>query len=334
MTIFSRRRNPQQISTFKNTSKQLIFIVLICYFTSCFSQEITVKVDTLHISNNGELTEMAFFKDHMYLMFDTQRRNTTGAFKSMKIYDTNGEFIENVFLPKAAISISYCDLRVNNQRLYIKQESSFEKLTFLLEKYVANFNKIPKKAIPVYEDADFIIYPNCNGEWGASTYFKHKKDTKVYEFASSCNYNFAKIKQGYILTNRNEILIIKDPTKLYESKLTFDRSYLEKQNQGVETFFKSKFDLYTTFTMNEKLMIIYGDSTTTHIGELKNNILKSVYNFKKPYRFSNSFKDNINNAQLLRMFTYESKDYIGYEGYKSLGFLLIHDGKIKVYHVK
>ncbi|QHI37945.1 hypothetical protein IMCC3317_33280 [Kordia antarctica] len=323
-----------QLKKIQKKINQLIFIIVITSLTACFGQEITIETDTLHISNHGWLREVAFFKDNLYLLFSTDRKNTTGTFKSMKIYDSNGKFIENVFLSKEAVSMFYCDLRVNDKRLYMVQEHAFEKQTFLLEKFVADFNKIPKKDINIYEDADFIIYPNCNGEWGASIYFKDKKDNKVYEFASSCNFNFLKVEQGYLLTNKHEILIIKDPTKLYQSKLTFDRSYLEKENQGVESFFKSEFELYKSFRMYDKLMVIYNDSKTTHIGELKNNTLTSVYRFKKPYSFSNWFTDNNNNSTILQMFTYESLDYFGYKGFEMKGVFLISDGKFKMYHLK
>ena len=299
-----------------------------------FCQEISIEIDTLEISENGRLTETAFFKDNFYFLFETSRKNTSASFKTMKVFDLDGDFVENVFLPKSAISMPYCDLRVNNQRLYLKQEHSFSEKTFLLEKYVADFNQIQDTTVNIFEDSNFRIYPNCNGEWGASTYFQDKKDNKVYEFSSSCNFNFEKTSQGYLLTNGNEILIIKNPTELYESKLTFDRSYLEKQNQGVDTFFKSKFDLYTVFDKENELIVIYGDSNNTHIGKLKNGELKSIYDFGQPYRFSYWFKDNNTNSQILRMYTYKSISDFGFlEGYKMLGLLLITDGKFRLYYI-
>ncbi|WP_282081585.1 hypothetical protein [Aquimarina algiphila] len=315
--------------------KLIIYILLIGIPALSYCQNISVETDTLDLSKNGRLTELAFWENHFYLLFETKRRNTSANFKSMKVYDLAGNFVENVFLPKEAISMPYCDLRVNNKRLYLKQEHSLSEKTFLLEKYVANFNSIKDTIINIYEDSSFIIYPNCNGEWGASTYFKSKKDNKVYEFSSSCNFNFQKVENGYLMNNGNEILIIEDPTNLYESKLNFDRSYLDKKNQGVKTFFKSEFDIYTTFKKDDKLMAIYGDSSCTYVGELNDSKLKSSYNFDKPYRFSYWFKDNNRNLQILRMFTYKSKNELGYlDGYKTLGFLLIDNGKIRIYHTK
>jgi hypothetical protein len=315
--------------------KHLLYILLIAIPALSFSQKVTIEIDTLDISKNGRLTEVAFFNNNLYLLFQTSRKNTSASFKSMKVYDTNGKFVENVFLPKAAISMPYCDLRINNERLFLKQEHSFTEKTFLLEKYVADFNQIKDTVVNIYEDLDFKIYPNCNGEWGASTYFEDKKDNKIYEFSSSCNFNFEKTNNGYLLTNGNELLIIKNPTELYESTLTFDRSYLEKKNQGIDTLFKSDYDLYSSFHIDNKLFTIYGDSLNTHIGELKNNELKSVYKFKTPYRFSYWFKDNNTNSQILKMFTYESKSDFGIlEGYKMLGLVLINNGKIKMYYIK
>ncbi len=82
-------------------------------------------------------------------------------------------------------------------------------------------------------------------------------------------------------------------------------------------------------------MVVYGDSLNTHIGELKDGKLKSIYEFKKPYRFSYWFKDNNTNSQILQMYTYESRNEFGFlEGYKMLGLLLIKDGKLRMYYIK
>jgi hypothetical protein len=318
-----------------NLMKNIFYILTLVLPTFCVSQELSIQIDTLKISDNGRLTETAFYKDNFYFLFQTDRKNTTADFKTMKVYDLKGKFVENVFLPKSAISMPYCDLRVNNERLYLKQEHSFKEKTFLLEKYVADFNEIQDTVVNVYEDLNYRIHPNCNGEWGASTYFENKTNNNVYEFSSSCNFNFEKTNQGYLLTNRNEILIIRNPEKLYKSQITFDRSYLNKQNQGIETFFKSDFDLYTTFSKNNELTVVYGDSSNSHIGKLKNGELKSIYDFGQPFRFSYWFKDNNSNTQILEMYTYESESDFGFlEGYKMLGLLLIRNGEFKMYYIK
>lgn len=314
--------------------KQIVFILALVFPSICFSQEISIEIDTLELSIYGQLTETAVFEDNFYFIFQSNRRNTSESFKSMKVFDLNGNFIENVFLPLSAISMPYYDLRINSQRLYLKQESSFSEKTFLLEKYVANFNQISDTLVNIYEDSNFRIYPNCWGEWGGSTYFENKDDGKVYEFSSSCTYNYEKASSDYLLTNRKEILVISDPTELHESQLTFDRSYLDKQNQGVDTLFKSEFDLYTTLEADNELIVIYGDSTNTHVGKLHDQELTPIYNFGHPYRFSNWFNDNQTDVQILKMYTYDSITELGgLIGYKMLGLLLINDGKLRLYYI-
>lgn len=318
-----------------NFMKQILFTLLISLSIIGLGQDITVEFDTLDISRNGQLTEVAFFNDNFYFLFETSRRNTTAWFKSIKVYNTAGDFVENVFLPKEAISMPYCDFRISNKRLYLKQEHSFSGKTFLLEKYVADFNQVPDEEICIYEDSSFCIYPNCHGEWGASTYFRNKQDNKVYEFSSSCNINITRTEDGYLITYQNEIFIIKDPAKLYESEMNFDISYIERMNQGFDSFFKSDFDLYTTFEIGHKLMVIYGDSVKTHIGELRNGGLESVFTFKEPYRFSHWFTDNNSSSQILCMYTYKSiSDFGILEGYEMLGLLLINKKKIGIYYIK
>jgi hypothetical protein len=318
--------------------KQILFFVLANISILALGQTANIEIDTL-VSRNGDLAEVAFYKDNLYLLFVTSRRNTTAWFKSMKVYDTTGNFIENVYLPKEALSMPYCDLRVNNQRLYMVQEESFEQNTFLLEKYVADFNKAANVHVNIYEDSNFCIYPNCHGEWGASMYFMRKHDNKVYEFQSTfqtfCNYNFTCIKDGYLLCNHHEILIIKDPAKLYESELTFNDDFLGKRNQGVDTLFKTNVNLYTAYAADNKLMVLYNDSSGTCLGELKSGELKSVYTFKERYRFFFWFGDNNSNSQILGMYTYKSiNEWGAIEGYEMLGFLLINNGRLKQYFIK
>lgn len=314
--------------------KVKVFILALFFPSICLSQDISMEIDTLNLSVYGQLTETAVFEDNFYFIFQSKRRNTSVSFKSIKVFDLNGKFIENVFLPLSAISMPYYDLRINDQRLYLKQESSLSEKTFLLEKYVANFNQISDTLVYILDDSDFKIYPNCWGEWGGSTYFENKDNGKVYELSSSCTYNFEKANLGYLLTNRHEILVIKNPTDLYESQLTFDRSYLDKQNQGIDTLFKSEFDLYTTFQKDDELMVVYGDSTNTHVGILIDQELTPIYDFGYPYRFSNWFKNNQTDIQILKMYTYDRITELGgLIGYRVLGFLLINDGNLRLYYI-
>ncbi|WP_299780857.1 hypothetical protein [uncultured Formosa sp.] len=313
--------------------KNIISAFLILNSLFIYGQEFKIITDTINIPDNGRLVDVAFFKNELYVMFDTKRRNTNGRFKSMKVFDLNAEFVENVFLPEYAVSMFYCDLRVNNSQLYLKQEHSFSGKTFLLENYVADFNEINNTRINIFEDENYIIYPNCNGEWGASTIFKNKKTNLAYEFASTCNYNIIGTDRGYLITIGNEIKIIENPEKLYKSDFKFDISYSEKENQGVKTLFTSDFKIYTTTEVNGNLYVLYGNETNSYFGKLKTDRIEKLIEFDKPYKFSDWFKDDKGN-QILKMYSYDSIDYGLMEGYKNLGFILINGQNLRMYHRK
>ena|SRR5947209_14178750 len=94
------------------------------------SSEIKVSIDTLSLPINGDLTNVAWFRNNFYAIFETRRKNTTELFKKMIVFSKNGEIIEDVFLPKEIQDMVNCDLIVSNDSLYIKETEMKKRTSF------------------------------------------------------------------------------------------------------------------------------------------------------------------------------------------------------------
>jgi hypothetical protein len=86
--------------------------------------EIQINIDTLDISINGRLRKVALFNNRFYLMFETDRENTTQSFKKMIVIDKNGDFIEDVFIPGAIQDMIHYDILTENDSLFINHSNS------------------------------------------------------------------------------------------------------------------------------------------------------------------------------------------------------------------
>jgi len=263
------------------------------------SAEITISIDTLSIPINGDLRNVAWFRNNFYAMFETSRRNTTERFKKMIVFNKRGEVIEDVFLPKEIEDMVYCDLIVSNDSLYVK-ETQFEKANLVLGEYVADFILTKTKDFPLFKDDAYSIYSVCNGEFGGTIYFQNKKTKKSYEVASTCPIVVNKIDSQYYVTNSTSILKIQDPAKLTNSNLNFKALLGSRSTKGIETLFdtldfNTGFNVATSFVSNKKLLHLYSDKQGTYIGEIENTKMKPVYKFG--FKFSADFNQQLGNGQ-------------------------------------
>ena len=263
------------------------------------SAAINISVDTLTIPINGDMTNIAWFRNNFYAMFETSRKNTSGRFKKMIVFNTKGEVIEDVFLPKEIQEMVYCDLIVSNDSLYVK-ETQFEKANLVLGEYVADFALTKTKDFPIFQDEAYNIYSVCNGEFGGTIYFQNKKTKKAYEAASTCPIVVNKIDSQYYVTNSTSILKIQAPEKLTNSTLNFKAHQGSQFTQGIETLFDTldfdmDFGIATSFVSDKKLLNLYSDKQGTYVGEIKDKKMKSVY--KLPFKFSANFNQQLDNGQ-------------------------------------
>jgi hypothetical protein len=291
------------------------------------STQINISVDTLNIPIQGDLRNVAWFRNNFYALFETNRKNTSERFKKMIVFNKKGEVIEDVFLPKEIQDMVYCDLIVSNDSLYVK-ETQFEKSNLVLGEYVADFALTKRKDFPIFKDEAYNIYSVCKGEFGGTIYFQNKKTKKGYEAASTCPIVVNKIDSQYYVTNSNSVLKIQNAERLENSNLNFATHHGSQFTKGVEILFDtSSFDMdfyiATSFISNKKLLILYYDKQETYVGEIENKKMKPILKF--PFKFSAYFSQQLYNGQqiLICSFANDKK-----------GILIIDDNHFNFYRLK
>jgi hypothetical protein len=290
--------------------------------------EIEISIDTLKISMNGRLRKVALFKDNLYCMFESGRENTSRSFKKMIVIDKKGDFIEDVFIPEGIQDMSYYDIVIENDSLFLKR-TQFDEETFLLGKYVADFKQIERRNFSRYQDSSYKVFATCNGEWGGTIFFKDLQTEEVYEASSTCPIVINKINGDYYVTNYMGhmigfagVLKIPDPRKLHKSEFNFDTHQGSQYHEGVVTLLDTMdFYIPTSFVVNGELRHLYSDEIGTYIGKIENGKVIPIYKFD--FKFYAHFnQQDENGRQVLSFNIPESEDK---------GVLIIEQGKLKFY---
>ena len=301
--------------------KQHILFLLVLAFLSCenkksnnialenHGKKFHVEIDTFKISPKGDLREVALFRNDFYTIFESQRKNTSQSFVKMIVFNQQGKFIEDVFVPSEIQDMPHYQINIENDSLYVK-ESQFEENNFLLGEYVADLAKVKKKNFRIFQDSIYNIYKDCNGEFGGTIYFENRKSGKVYETYSSCPTVVNKIGETYFVTNAEDfgsILEISNPLELHPSKLDFERKQGSKFSNGYKILLETDYDtgLSTSFVLDKKLLTIYSDKKSTYVGEIVNGKLKPIYDFG--FRFYANFQQQIQKKQILTCYLIKSK---------------------------
>lgn len=252
------------------------------------STGITISVDTLVLPINGNLVNVAWFRNNFYAMFETRRQNTTACFKKMIVFDKKGKFIEDVFIPEKIQNMVYCDFIVNNDSLYIK-ETQFEKTNLILGEYVADFALVKTRDFSNFKDELYNVYFVCHGEFGAAIRFQDKKTKISYGTDSPCPIVVNKLDSKYYATNSTVIFKVSEPQKLAKLDSDLKVNNTDKFGKNIEIVldssnFIANFGVMTSFVSNEKLLSLYSDNNGSYIGEVNNKQLRPVYKF--PFKFS------------------------------------------------
>jgi hypothetical protein len=240
-------------------------------FSNQQSIDIKVKIDTLDIRVNGNLTKAVLFRNNFYCMFETGRKNTSQSFIKMIVFNQKGKFIEDVFVPEEIQNMPYYDINIENDSLFVK-ETQFEKINLVLGEYVADLKLTNTRDFKIFKDDTYNIYATCNGEFGGTIYFQNNKTKKIYEANSTCPTVVNKIDNDYYVTNYmghmmgfSSVLKISDPTKLQKSKLNLNKRQGSEYNKGVENLIDTMgITISTSFESNNKLYHIYSDKKGTY----------------------------------------------------------------------
>jgi hypothetical protein len=208
-------------------------------------------------------------------------------------------------------------------------QAQFDKETFVLGKYVADFEQIETRNFTIFQDSIYNVFSTCNGEWGGTIYFQNKKTEEVFEAASTCPIVVNKIGKEYYVTNYMghlvglaSVLRIPDPSKLQKSKLAFEREQGSQYNDGIQTLLDTvDFYIPTSFVVDGELRHLYSDEKGTYIGEIENGGVVAVHEFD--FKFYAHFNQQTNNGNQVLGFSIPDSDY--------KGVLIIENGKFNFY---
>jgi len=256
-------------------------------------------------------------------MFETDRQNTTRSFKKMIVFNKNGTFIEDVFIPEKIQDMPHYDLIVENNNLYIK-ESQFEKTNFVLGAYVTDFKLTQTRDLKFYQDETYDIYAVCNGEWGGTIFFQDRITKESFEASSTCPIVINIIDNEYYITNYMghmigfaSVIKIAEPKKLEKSDLNFKKEQGSEYNKGVETLLDTMdFYISSSFVVDNELLHLYSDEKGTYVGKIENGKMKQIYKFD--FNFYAHFNQHLENGKQLLTFYFMDNEKSG---------LLMIDGK-------
>jgi hypothetical protein len=246
---------------------------------------INLKLDTFDISADGDLRKVILFHNNFYLMFETNRKNTTQRFKNMIVLNKKGDFVEKVFVPDEFKDIPYYNIHVENDSLFVK-ESEFEESSFVLNEKDSELKPIKRREFKSLEDNTYNVYVKDNGEFGGTTFFQDKKTRDVYEIRSTPT-AINKIDSCYFLTSSGTLFVdytsvmkINKITQLQKSALDFERKHGSMFHKGAEMILDSTgLFISSSFVFNKKLLHIYNTAKGTYLGEIINGKIRPFYKF-------------------------------------------------------
>jgi hypothetical protein len=288
--------------------------------------EFRITKDTFNFTIDGHLNNVVFFRDKYYCMFEMNEENPSRTFKKMVLLSEKGELIEEVPVPNGIEVMNYYDIKIENDSLYIKREQ-FDKENYLLDEYANLFIKVPTKQFKLYDDKEYTVYSNCNGEFGGTIFFLDKETKLKYEGSSTCPIIINRIGTEYYITNYlahdgeiANVIKISNPKNLEKSDWNFNSDLGSIKTKGIKKLLDNT-SLYisTSFVYNQKLLHIYSDWNKTYIGRIENEKMKMIYEFDfNFYSQLNQVTDN--GKQILNFMTPNNKEK---------GILIIEENNLK-----
>lgn len=227
---------------------------------------------------------------------------------------------------------------VINNKLVAK--SGNQKMVWNGKKWKKFKESFPVKNQPIlFDDNEFIIYRDCNGEWGGTIFFYEKSTKKTFFTESTCANTITKTEEGYQvlahlghMIGSSEIKIIPDPRKLTQIKSNRIKTIVNGEALGYtdkSNAFTKKFDLYGiqifskfNFEINELFIVNVAD--LTFIAKIENNEVEIVH----PLFFNDLYTHHPITTKYGE-YTLVNLDLYGTGLYREISTLIIHENKIK-----
>jgi len=280
--------------------------------------DINIKLDTFNLSTKEEFAKAIIYHDKYYLVFQKADSYTGEPRKKILIVDTIGNVIGKVSLPEGDLKdMSYFDLSVENDSLFIKKTNSLHESTFVLNEKEKKLKATKDRLLIKYQDNEYSICLIDRGEFGSNTFFKNKKTMWTGKVNTGCLYSapivINRIDSNYYITNSSRfldgyarILKINHLTAFKEPAFKFDKNKYISHN-GIEMVLDTaKIYMSTCFVVNKKLLCIYTVENGTYIGEFIDKKVKPLYKFKMKFdaTLTTQFE---NGLQILSLYFLETK---------------------------
>lgn len=143
----------------------------------------------------------------------------------------------------------------------------------------------------LFNNREFIVYSDCNGEWGGTLYFYHRPTKETYYTSATCANTISRDKDGFkVLSHLGhgfgfvELKIIEDPTKLPNLKdYKGDRRSInaignsDTTNVAKEIFDFYAIQLFSIFPYTEKELFIVHWQEMTFLAEINGTEILIVH---------------------------------------------------------
>ena len=213
--------------------------------------------------------------------------------------------------------MSYFDLGIENDSLFIKNKHNHPETTYVLNEKDSKFTATKTRLLTQYKDNEYFVYVVDRGEFGSGTFFKNMKTLWTGRVNTGCLNStpaiINKIDSNYYISNSStflegyaRILKVNYLKSFKETPFIFDKNqYIS--NKGVEVALDStRMYMSTCFVKEKKLLCIYSVENETYLGEISNKNVKQLYKFK--FKFDAILTSQLENGkQILSVYFFESK---------------------------
>jgi len=303
-----------------------------------------VTKDTTKVNIEGTIYKALLINNKYYAFFETMAGKPTRRFYILSI---KGTIEKEIKLPEEINRAYYFKFQYIHDSLIVTTEGDDDRIYIDLKK--SKFTKIEntkrKKQSPLmeavdrdldkmkyqgdflFEDENYYVIENCEGEFGSSIYFKNKKTNITYEASTPCPIVLNKVDNQYYITSSesnalnvfSSISVIADPLKLKVN----DRIIRSASTVGVKQVLDtSGCYISSSFAYKDTLYHIFSNEKTTKIGVVKNKQLSPVFDFKEKLEIQ--LQQHFFDGHQLSVFNTEKNN--------TFGFLEIKGNQIKMHY--
>lgn len=292
-----------------------------------FSEKFEESDDDKDYVKNFPKAYSVLYKNHLISLFEN------GKFFcfNLKNNQRNFEFEEQLNSKK----MDYQWI-IENKLIALKRNTFFE---WNGKKWIKSKINFPFKNQKIlFDDNEFLVFSDCNGEWGGTIYFFEKLTSNIYYTESTCVNSVVKNKDGYLIlahlghgAGSINLKIVENPKKLSVTNYQKIRElgsietlgYLDKSNAfrnltsfyGIQTF--SFFDY-----SKEKLYIVNGGDLT-FLAKINSNEVELVH----PLFFDDLYTHYPKTSQFGE-YTLINLDHYGTGLDREISVLIIHENQI------